>query len=98
MITSKQRAYLRGIANKTEAIINIGKAGVSPEVVSAAREALDARELIKINVLEACGGNIKDIAQTVSERTRCDIVQVIGRKIILFKRSNKKPVIKFPKK
>jgi RNA-binding protein len=98
MITSKQRAYLRGMANKLESIIQIGKGGASPDLVSAVREALDARELIKMNVLENCDEDVKELAQLISERTRSDVVQVIGRKIVLFKQSNEKPVIELPKK
>ena len=84
-MTSKQRAYLRSMASTLDPIFQVGKASVSPEVVEAVREALEKRELIKISVLKNCADDPKDIAEIISERTRSTVVQVIGKKIILFK-------------
>ncbi len=97
MLNSKQRAYLRGLANKIDPIFQIGKAGVSPELVSAIDEALEARELIKCNILNNCMEDIKYIASAISERTKSDIVQVIGKKIVIYRPSKEKPVIILPK-
>lgn len=84
-MTSKQRSYLKGIASTYEAIMQVGKSSVTPEVVNAVAEALEKRELIKISVLKNCADDPKDLAQIISERTRSQIVQVIGKKIILYK-------------
>ena len=84
-ITSKQRAYLKGLAMTMDPIFQIGKSAVTPEIVSAIGEALEARELIKINVLQNCPDNPKEMAQTLAERTHSLVVQVIGKKIVLYK-------------
>lgn len=96
MITSKQRSYLRGLANDIDAIYQIGKAGLNPEVTEGISEALNARELVKINVLKNCAEEPKDIANILSERTHSVVVQQIGRKIVLY-RAAKKPIIELPK-
>ena len=80
-MTSKQRAYLKSLAMKLEPIYHIGKASLTTEIVDGIREALDARELIKIGVLKNCADDPREIAQVVSERTRSQVVQVIGKKI-----------------
>ncbi|MBO4902564.1 MAG: ribosome assembly RNA-binding protein YhbY [Lachnospiraceae bacterium] len=95
-MTSRQRAYLKSLAATMDAIIHVGKASVAPEVVESVREALDARELIKIGVLKNCADDPREIAQILSERTHSEVVQVIGKKIILYKPDAKKPKIKLP--
>ena len=85
-MTSKQRAYLKSLAMKMEPIFRIGKSSMSPELTKAIEEALDARELIKVSVLQNCADDPKEIAQIVSERTRSQVVQVIGKKIVLYKK------------
>lgn len=89
-MTSKQRSYLKSIASTYDAIFQVGKSSVSPEVIDAIREALDKRELIKISVLKNCADEPKDIAQIIAERTRSQVVQVIGRKIVLYKPASNK--------
>ncbi len=84
-MTSRERAFLRSKANGIDAIINIGKEGVTPEIVEAVDEALEARELIKINVLKTCLDDLRQIADTVAGRTKSEVVQVMGRKITLYK-------------
>ena len=97
MLNSKQRAYLRGLSNKIDPIFQIGKGGASPELVDAIDEALEARELIKCNVLNNCMEDIKYIASAISDRTKSDVVQIIGKKIVLYRKSKEKPVIELPK-
>ena len=93
-MTSKQRAYLKGKASIIEPIFQVGKASLTPEFTNAIEEALEARELIKISVLKNCLDDPKEIAQVLSERTRSDVVQVIGKKIVLYKESkNNKKII-----
>lgn len=96
-MTSKQRAYLKGLAQKLTSVVQIGKGGASPEVVNSADEALAARELIKMTVLDNCFEDIKDIAGIISERTRSEVVQTIGRKIVLYRPNKDKPIIELPK-
>ena len=94
-MNNKQRAYLSSLSSDMNAIMQIGKASLTPEIVSAVDEALAARELIKISVLKNCFDDPKEIAQTIAERTHSEVVRVIGKKIILY-RAAKKPVIKLP--
>ena len=99
-MTSKQRAYLKSLAMNMDPIYHVGKASLTTEIVDGIREALDARELVKISVLKNCADDPREIAQVVSERTRSEVVQVIGKKIVLYKASNdpkKKNKIELPK-
>ena len=96
-MTSKQRAYLKGLAMKLTPILQIGKGGLTPECTASVDEALEARELIKINVLQNCLEDPREMAQTLSERTHSAVVQVIGKKIILYRPKKKgKPKIELP--
>jgi RNA-binding protein len=90
MLTSKERAVLRAEANGLSAIFHLGKQGLSPEFTEGIREALEARELIKLDLLQNCELEPKEVAQIISERTGSEIVQVIGRKIVLYKKSKSK--------
>ena len=84
-MTTKQRAYLKGLAMTMEPIFQIGKSSLTPELTSAVDEALEARELVKISVLKNCFDDSSQLAQTLAERTHSDIVQIIGKKIILYR-------------
>lgn len=95
-MTSKQRAYLKSLASTLEPIFQIGKSGLSPEVTEAVSEAFNTRELIKINVLKNCMEDIREVAETVAERTNSHVVHVIGRKIVLYK-PFKEPKIMLPR-
>ena len=94
-MTSKQRAYLKGLAMTMDPICQFGKKSLTPENTAAIAEALEARELIKISVLNNCADDPREIAQMVAERTRSQVVQVIGKKIVLYKESkdNKKIIL-----
>ncbi|MDO5388685.1 MAG: ribosome assembly RNA-binding protein YhbY [Clostridia bacterium] len=96
-MTSKQRAFLRKLATKIEPVVSIGKNGASPEVVESCNEALEARELIKCSVLDNCLEDVKDVAYICGERARADVVQVIGRKFVLYRANKNKPVIELPR-
>ena len=80
----KQRSYLKGLATM-DPIFQIGKSSVTPELTAAIAEALEARELIKITVLKNCLDDGRSIAEVLAERTRSEVVQVIGKKIVLYK-------------
>lgn len=97
MLTSKQRAYLRGLSNTMETIFHVGKGGVTPELTATVNDALEAREIIKANVLDNNMLGAREAAQMLAERTRSEVVQVIGNKFVLYRVSKKKPVIELPK-
>ena len=93
VLTSKQRSYLKSIAQKTESIFQIGKNGLTPDVTEAVGQALDARELVKISVLQNCLEDPRDMAERLAQRTKSLVVQVIGKKIVLYKPAKKNPKI-----
>lgn len=95
-MTSKERAYLKGLAMTMDPIFQIGKASLTPEIVAAVDEALEARELIKISVLKNCADDPKEIASMMAGRTRSLVVQVIGKKIVLYRESKSKKKIILP--
>lgn len=96
MITSKQRAYLRGLANTMTPIFQIGKNGIEPAFLKQVEEALEARELIKIKVLENSDLAARDASNEICNAIGCEGIQAIGSKIVLYKQSKKKPVIELP--
>lgn len=96
-MTSKQRAYLKGLAMNLDPIFNVGKASVTPEFIEGIREALEKRELIKISVLKNCMDEPKALADLIAERSGAQVVQVIGKKIILYKESRNNKKIMLPK-
>ena len=84
-MTSKQRAYLKGLAMNMSPVFQIGKSSVTPELVQALDDVLEARELIKVTVLNNCMDDPRELAETVAGRTRSEVVQVIGNKIVLYR-------------
>lgn len=96
MLTSKQRAYLRGLANSIEAKHQIGKEGVNENHRQLLCDALEANELIKIHVLESVMEPTRSICDQLVALCKADPVQVIGRKIVLYKRSSNNPKIELP--
>ncbi len=84
-MTTKQRAYLMSLAQNMDAVLSVGKNSLTPEFTAACEEALASRELIKINVLKNCTDDLRVLAQILAERTRAQVVQVIGRKIVLYR-------------
>ena len=87
MLTSKQRAYLRGLANNIETILIIGKGEITDNIIMQADTALTARELIKGRVLENSAYSSREAADSIAEKCSADVVQVIGRKFVLYKKS-----------
>ena len=96
-MTSKQRAYLKSLASTMDPIFQIGKGSVTPEVTEAILESFNTRELIKIAVLKNCFDDPKEIAVTIADRTHSQVVQVIGKKIVLYKESKEHKKIELPK-
>ncbi len=95
-MTSKQRAYLMSLASNLNPIFQIGKSSLTPELTEAIGEAFNNRELIKIAVLKNCFDDPREIAQIVAERTHSQVIQVIGKKIVLYKPDKDKPQIQLP--
>ena len=96
-MNSKQRAYLRGLANNITAIFQVGKSGISDNLIKQVDDALEARELIKINVLETSPDAISDIANSLAENTNSEVVQTLGNKVTLFRAKKKNSKINLPK-
>lgn len=97
-MTSKQRSYLKGLAMNLDPVFNIGKSSITPEFTEAIVEVLEKRELIKISVLKNCLDDPRELAEILSERTHSHVVQVIGKKIVLYKQSKEHKKIELPKK
>ena len=97
MLTSKQRAYLRGLAAAEDTIVIIGKGGITENIIIQMNDALKARELVKGRVLENSLLTAREAADALSETCRAEIVQVIGSKFVLYKRNELKPKIELPK-
>ena len=96
-MTSKQRSYLKGLVMNIDPVFQIGKASVTPENVDAISEVFNTHELVKIAVLKNCIDDPKEIAGMVAERTHSQVVQVIGKKIVLYKPFKDHPKIILPK-
>lgn len=96
-MTSKQRAYLKSLASTLDPVFQVGKSSLTPELTAAIDEAFNTKELIKIAVLKNCLDDPGEIAQTIAERTHSQVVQVIGKKIVLYKPDRKDPKIILPK-
>ncbi|MDE7222206.1 MAG: ribosome assembly RNA-binding protein YhbY [Acetatifactor sp.] len=95
-MTSKQRAYLKSLASSLDPIFQVGKSSLTPQVTEAIGEAFNTRELIKVAVLKNCLDNPQEIAEMIAERTRSQVVQVIGKKIVLYKPDRDNPKIVLP--
>ncbi|MCL2461093.1 MAG: ribosome assembly RNA-binding protein YhbY [Defluviitaleaceae bacterium] len=96
MLTSKQRAFLRAMANNLAPAAQIGRQGVTPEAVRSLDEALEAREIVKVTVLNNCEEEPKAVAETLAGRTRAEVVQVIGNKVVVYRKSRTKQGIELP--
>ncbi len=96
-MTSKQRAYLKGLANTLEPVFQIGKSSLTPEITEALSECFHNNELIKVAVLKNCMDDPRAIAEMIGERTHSQVVHVIGRKIVLYKPNRDNPKIVLPR-
>lgn len=97
MLTSKQRAYLRGLANKLDTILILGKGEITDNIIRQADTALTAREIIKGKVLENSSYSSREAAEILAEKCSADVVQVIGSKFVLYRKNPDEPVIVLPK-
>ena len=96
-MTSKQRAYLRGLANGIDAIFQVGKGGISDVLLEQLNNAIEARELVKITILETAPGSAKELAEEIANGTNSVVVQTVGNKITLFRQKKKNSKIELPK-
>ena len=96
MLDNKQKKYLKSLANGLNAIFQVGKDGVSKNQIIGIKDALEAHELVKISILKTCLSPVREVALDIASATRAEIIQVIGRTIVLYKESKKK-IIELPK-
>ncbi|NLJ81314.1 MAG: YhbY family RNA-binding protein [Firmicutes bacterium] len=94
MITGKQRAYLRCLGNDLEPIFQIGKGGLSPELINQLEAALEARELIKIRILKNCPRAVDEVVDEIVHSLGCALVQKIGRNFIVYREALEEPRIR----
>ena len=97
MLTSKQRAYLRGLGQSCPAIMQIGKGGITENLVKTVSDALEARELVKLSVLDNCGEEPRAILDALCEALNADGVSCVGKKIVLYRESKEKKTIILPR-
>lgn len=97
MLTGKQKRFLRSKAHHLKAIFQVGKTGVNENMVKQIADALEKRELIKINILQNCLEDKETVAEQLAEQTEAEIVQIIGNQIILYKESAENKQIELPK-
>ncbi|MBQ3093796.1 MAG: YhbY family RNA-binding protein [Clostridia bacterium] len=96
-MTSKQRAYLRGLANSLDPIVHVGKGGMSATIEKQADDALTAREILKGRVLETAPVTAKEAASEIAAAVNADVVHVIGRTFVLYRKNEKEPQIVLPR-
>jgi RNA-binding protein len=96
MITSKQRSFLRSLANTMDPIFQIGKGGIEDNLLKQISDALESRELIKIKILNNSGLEAREASDRICDSLRAEGIQVIGSRIVLYRRSEKKPRIELP--
>lgn len=97
MLNSRQRAQLRGMANDMETIFQVGKSGITDNTIKQVVDALEARELIKLRILESCPTSVRETADEIAQKAGADVVQVIGTRFILYKESKNNKTIKLVK-
>ena len=96
MLTSKQRAYLRGLGNELNPVFQIGKSGLSPEMINQLDAVLEARELIKVKALKSCLDDPATLADEIAEELDCAVVQKIGRSFLLYRQASENPQLQLP--
>ena len=97
MLTSKNRAYLRSLANSLDPIFQVGKGGITEEMCLQIGNCLEARELIKLRILENSGYTAREAAEEIAAKTDAEVVSVIGSRFVLYRESSTKKVIELPK-
>lgn len=93
VLTGKQRSYLKSLANSIDAIFQVGKGSINDNMIKQINDTLEARELIKINVLKNSPGGAREVCEEIAQKTNSEIVQVIGNKFVLYRESKENKVI-----
>lgn len=96
MLTSKQRAYLRGLGNELDPVFQIGKGGLSEEIINQLDAVLEARELIKVKLLKNSLDDAGDVAEEIASALDCEVVQKIGKIFLLYREASEKPQLRLP--
>ena len=96
-MTSKQRAYLKGLAMNVESSFQLGKSALTPEFTEAIAESFNKNEIVKITVLKNCAEDPREMASILADRTHSEVVQVIGKKIVLYKENKDHKKIELPR-
>lgn len=97
MLTGKQKRYLRSLAHNLDPIFQVGKGGVNDNLIRQIEDALEARELIKVQVLNNCMDDKDEVATALADGANAELVQIIGNVIVLYKPSREKKRIELPK-
>lgn len=97
MLTSKQRSHLKGLANTIDPIFQLGKSGISENFVKQIDDALETREIVKVNVLKNCMLDPTEVANEIAEKLKAEYVQSIGRKFVIYRESRENKKIELPK-
>jgi RNA-binding protein len=95
-LRGKQRRYLRGLGVSLESTVFVGKQGITDAVLAEIDSVVKKRELVKVRLHDTVGGDRKDVARELAERTGCELVQVLGRTVLLYRRNEEKPVLELP--
>lgn len=95
-LRGKQRRYLRGLGVNMQPLVFVGKQGITDAVVTELENVVKMRELVKVRLLDTVGGERKDVARELATRTHCELVQVLGRTVLLYRRNEEKPVLELP--
>ena len=90
MLTNKEKNYLRKLANPLSAIYQVGKEGLNPNQIKGINDYLEAHEIVKISLLKTCDGEVMEVALDLCSALKAEIVQLVGRSIILYRPSKKK--------
>jgi RNA-binding protein len=96
VLRGKQRAYLRGLGMSLEPVVFVGKQGITDAVVAELDSVLEQKELVKLRLQDTVGRDRKDVARELAERAGCELVQVLGRTVLLYRRNEEKPVLVLP--
>lgn len=97
MLSGKEKRFLRSLANTMDPVVQVGKGGVTESVLFSLNETLEARELVKVKVLKNCLDEIDEVAKELADQSHAELVQVIGRNVLLYRRHPKKTMIELPK-
>lgn len=97
MLTGKQKRYLRSLAHHLDPIFQVGKAGVNDNLIAQLKDALEARELLKVSILQNCDQDKNEVAQELANGAEAELVQLIGKTIVLYKESRENKEIQLPR-